>query len=1057
MTATKVQVPQPPLKPIIGNLRSIDPEAGIQSLMSLAEEYGSFFRLRILDREFYVVSSQELMDELSDETRFRKKLHNSLKSVRAFAGDGLFTAYGDEPNWAKAHRLLMPAFGPIAIRGMFDKMLDIADQMLVRWERFGPDSAIDVSDNMTRLTLDTIALCAFSTRFNSFYQDGMHPFVDAMVRALTETGERGRRPKVVNALLRAKTRQFEADQALMRDVAQRLIADRRADPDGAAKDDLLAIMLSGVDPATGERLSDENIGFQLVTFLIAGHETTSGLLSFATYLLLRNPEVLTKARAVVDDVLGDEMPREEHLPRLRYIEQILMETLRLWPTAPGFALEPLADTVLGGRYELTPEDMILVLAPSLHRDPKVWGDDAEAFRPERFAPENAELLPPNAWKPFGTGARACIGRPFAMQEALLVVAMMLQRFDIVLDDPGYQLKIHETLTIKPDGLRIRARARRDTRVARASASTTPQRPLARRRVAPHHGPLTPLLVLHGGNTGSSEAFAARIAGDAEANGFAATLAPLDEAVDRFPKDGAVVVVTASYEGQAPDNARKFVAWADALGEDALAGSSYAVFGCGNRQWARTFQAIPKRIDVALERAGAVRLLPRGEADSGGDFFGAFDEWYAGLWTTLGQVYGKRVLDVAEKEPLTIEFVRESREAALRLGEQQLGVVVVSTELVDMTKPGARSKRHVEIALPAGMTYRSGDYLAVLARNPGETVGRALRRFGVSHDGEVVLRRPGGGASLPLDRPIAVGEILSGYVELNQPATRAQVARLAELAQCPPERVDLERLADADYDMRVLEERLSVLNLLERFQTVAIDLAEFLSMLPPMRARQYSISSSPLWRPDHVTLTVAVVDAPAFAGEGRFLGVASNHLANAATGDRVSVAVRPSNARFHPPADPAVPIVMICAGSGVAPFRGFLQERAAQKAAGRVVGAALLFFGVDAPDMDFLYRDEFASWERAGVVTVLPAFSEAPMDDVRFVQDLVWKERRRIEQMFRQGAMVYLCGDGRRMAPAARSALIAIYREATGADEAAASTWADEMEHERGRFVSDVFA
>ena len=122
-----------------------------------------------------------------------------------------------------------------------------------------------------------------------------------------------------------------------------------------------------------------------------------------------------------------------------------------------------------------------------------------------------------------------------------------------------------------------------------------------------------------------------------------------------------------------------------------------------------------------------------------------------------------------------------------------------------------------------------------------------------------------------------------------------------------------------------------------------------------------------------------------------------------------------------------------------------------------MSSALLFFGVDAPDVDFLYREEFASWERAGVVTVLPAFSEEPEDGVRFVQDLVWKERRRIETAFREGAMVYVCGDGRRMAPAVRDALVAIYREATGADEAAASTWADEMEHERGRFVSDVFA
>lgn len=131
----------------------------------------------------------------------------------------------------------------------------------------------------------------------------------------------------------------------------------------------------------------------MVTFLIAGHETTSGLLSFATYLLLKNPDVLQKARGIVDEVLGDETPRVEHLAQLRYIEQILMESLRIWPTAAIFAVKPLADTMLAGKYPLTTEDSVMILEPMLHRDPAVWGEDVEAFVPERFAPENAEKLP----------------------------------------------------------------------------------------------------------------------------------------------------------------------------------------------------------------------------------------------------------------------------------------------------------------------------------------------------------------------------------------------------------------------------------------------------------------------------------------------------------------------------------------------------------------------------------------------------------------------------------------------------------------------------------------
>ena len=1053
-------VPQPPLKPIIGNLAELQGGTPIQAMMRLSRTYGAFFKLTILDRTFYVASSQELVNELCDESRFGKRIQGALQEIRAVVGDGLFTAHSHEPNWAKAHRILMPAFGPIAIRGMFDSMLDIADQMFVRWERFGANAVIDVADNMTRLTLDTIALCAFDYRFNSFYQDEMHPFVSAMVGALQEAGERTRRPKLVSNLMLSKARQFQADRELLASVARQLIAERRRDPAGGEKRDLLNLMLNGVDPVTGEKLSDENIGYQMVTFLIAGHETTSGLLSFATYLLLKNPAVLQKARGIVDEVLGQEMPRVEHLAQLRDIEQILMESLRLWPTAAAFSVRPLEDTVLAGKYPLTTEDTVLVLEPMLHRDPKVWGDDVEAFRPERFAPENASNLPPNAWKPFGNGARACIGRPFAMQEAQLVLSMMLQRFDIVLDDPSYTLKVKETLTLKPEGLRIRAKARRSAgSLLRSAVPAAPQRALSPQAttLGTTDAAAAPLLVLYGSNSGSSEAFANRIAGEAPARGYAPTVAAMDDYAGNLPKEGTIIVVTASYEGQPPDNARQFVSYVEALPQGALAGARFAVFGCGNRQWARTYQAIPKRVDAAFANAGATRIADRGETDSGGDFFGAFDEWYADLLPQLGKALGKDVAIVPAAAGLEVEFVKAGRESALRLGDLQQGTVVENRELVDLSAPGARSKRHIEFALPEGMTYRAGDYLAVLARNPDTAVDRVVRRLGLTSDTLVVLRREGSVASLPTGRPTSCGELLSNYVELAQPATRTQVAALAAATACPPEKAELETMAAEQYEALVLERRCSVIDLLERFQSCALGFGPYLDMLPPMRARQYSISSSPLWRPDHVTLTVAVVDAPALSGAGRFQGVASSYLAHLQPGDRVSLAVRPSNARFHPPADPRTPIVMICAGSGVAPFRGFLQDRAAQKQGGQEVGPALLFFGTNHPDVDYLYREEFAQWQAAGVATPLPAFFQKPEGEVSFVQHRVWAERARVSELFRQGATVYVCGDGRYMAPAVRETLVRIYKEASGASDSDAERWADDVEHEHGRYVSDVFA
>ncbi|MDR6147820.1 cytochrome P450/flavodoxin [Sphingomonas sp. SORGH_AS870] len=716
-------IPQPKGYPLIGNIAALDPKAPVQSLMRLARKHGPLFRIEMFGRGLVIVGSQALTEELCDETRFKKALHRPLQEARYVGGDGLFTAHDEEPNWGKAHRLLMPAFGPLGLRSMFDRMYDIAEQMMVRWERFGEGATIDVADNMTRLTLDTIALCAFDYRFNSFYQDAMHPFVAAMVGALEESGRRSRLPPGAGKLMLLRNRRFEADIRILRDVSDLLIAERHGDPRLGERGDLLDRMLTARDPETGEMLSRENIGYQMITFLVAGHETTSGLLSFATWLLLTHPEALAKAQAHVDDVLGGHVPTIDDIGRLTYVEQVLQETLRLWPTAPAFGVHPREATTIGGRYAVSPDDTLLILTPVLHRDPTVW-DEPEAFRPERFAPEAAAKLPPHAWKPFGNGQRACIGRGFAMQEAILVMALMLQRFDISLADRDYKLVVSETLTLKPANLHIHAR-RRDGATARprSTAQDAPTRPLTA-PTEPSPGDNGPLLVLYGSNTGTSEAFAQRIGADAAVQGYAATVAPLDDYASGLPEGVPLIVATASYEGRPPDNAARFVTWVEGLPDHALDGRRYAVFGCGNRQWARTWQAIPKRVDAALAKAGAQALHPRGEGDAAGDLFGAFETWYAGLWPSLAASQGREPAVQAQPR-IDVEVRRGTRERLLKLDELRHGTVLANRELVDLHRPSARSKRHIEIALPKGMTYRAGDYLAVLPSNPPETVRRAL--------------------------------------------------------------------------------------------------------------------------------------------------------------------------------------------------------------------------------------------------------------------------------------------------------------------------------------------
>jgi cytochrome P450/NADPH-cytochrome P450 reductase len=1054
-------IPQPPTRPIIGNLHLIEQKHVVASLMKLSKTYGGIFRMSLFKRSFLVASSQEIVNELSDTTRFEKIVSGPLLEYRDFAGDGLFTAHTREPNWGKAHRILMPAFGPLGVRDMFDQMLEIANQMFLRWERFGPEATIDVSEDMTRLTLDTIALCGFGYRFNSFYQEDLHPFVTSMVGALEEGTNRVRRPNFVQPLMVKTNNAYQADIEYMRQIGQELIDKRREAPSTEGFTDLLSRMLAAVDPESGEKLDDENMIYQMVTFLIAGHETTSATLSFAIEFLLHNPDVLQQAREVVDNVLGTQTPRFEHLQHLTYIEQILMETLRLWPPAPAFTVRPIENTLLAGEYEVTRRDPITVLIPSLHRDPKVWGDEPEKFDPDRFATEQAKKLPPNAWKPFGNGARACIGRPFAMQEAQLVLCMMLQRFDFEFVDPDYQPVIINQASLKPGNLKIKARARilakdldtpksKDT--SRSDARTTKKQNNVDASV-PSMKNLTALTIAYGSNAGSAEAFAQKLAQEAPFYGFAPSLMPLNKLVNTLHETKALAVVTASYEGQSPDNANKFIPYVESGDIDPLTDIKFGVFGCGNRQWARTYQAIPTLVDAALHTAGAERITALGAGDSGGNFFAAFDQWSADFWQNLCLQYGKKRPNAARSSSIKVEYVAEHRASLLNIKGMALGEVLSNECLVDMSFANARAKNHLEIKLPTHMSYCAGDYLDVMVSNSSDQVKRVLRRFGLSAD--LLISLQGQPSNLPSDRPVSCSDLLTHYVELAQPATRSQIVAMQGKTKCPLGEAQLQQLAGDDYEIKVIKKRLSVIDILEHTPACELSFEELLNMLPPMRSRQYSISSSPLVQPDTASLTIAVVDAPAWSQRGHYKGVASGFLAERLPGDRISVAVRPGSQHFRLPEDVLRPIIMVCAGSGIAPFRGFIQQKKAQYDNGIKTGPIHLFFGVRHPECDFLYKDYFKSLVATGLIHTHFSFSKKTDETIKYVQEKLWSERLQVGELLDAGAKILVCGDGAYMEPAIRQALLKIQASRHNLDRAESEVWLKKMIEEHA-YSADVF-
>ncbi|KAE8351236.1 cytochrome P450 [Aspergillus coremiiformis] len=1046
MGQTKIiPIPEPRGIPLLGNAFDVDSKAPEQSLQRLAENYGPIFRLNIAGARRVFISTHELVDEICDEERFTKIVTAGLRELRNGAQDGLFTAdYPGEENWAIAHRVLIPAFGPLMIRAMYDDMYDIASQLALKWARQGSNTSIMATDDFTRLTLDTITLCSMGTRFNSFYREELHPFIKAVITLLQGSSDRTFRPTFFNNLPTWENKKYWSDISFLRTLSQELVDARRNNPED--KKDLLNALILGRDVQTGQYLSDDSIVNNLITFLIAGHETTSVTLSFLFYYLLRTPHAYQRAQEEVDLVVGQRKITVEDLPKLPYIAASLRETLRLQSPVPliAFHAHPTKNnedpvTLGKGKYALNKDEPVIVIMGKFHRDPKVYGEDAEEFEPERMLDRNFETLPQNAWKPFGNGMRGCIGRPFAWQEMLLVVAMLLQSFNFQNDNLDYELRIKQTLTIKPDGFQMKATLRRGLDAAKLASllnsngdSFSEGLPIwdgkykTQRDLQSH---FQPMHIFFGSNTGTCEALARRLAKDSLGYGFTATVGCLNSAMEDVPRGNPVAIITASYEGQPPDNAAHFFEWLSGLRGAELGGVNYAVFGCGHHDWSATFYRIPRTTDHLVEKHGGTRLCDMGMADAANsDMFSDFDTWSESIfWPAVNSKFGRTSSGGAmHSSESTLQVDVSSGMRASTLGLQLQEGCVIENNL--LTAPDVPAKRILQFKLPSDMAYHCGDYLTVLPVNPDHVVRRAIRRFNISWDAMLTVWKPSQASdditSMPLETPISAFELFSTYVELSQPASKRDLTTLATAAITDTDaQAELQSLASNPnrFIAEVINDRLSPLDILVRYPSINLPLNAFLAMLPPMRVRQYSISSSPLANPSTCSITFSVLNSPHLAmGDKGFVGVASTYLSELQPGDRAQIGVRASNNRgFKPPLDEETPMIMACAGSGLAPFRGFIMDRAEKIRARRAeddhsgistLASAILYIGCRTKGKDDIHAAELDEWARQGAVDIRWAYSR-PTDGSRgrHIQDRMLEDRDELLELIDQGARVYVCG------------------------------------------------
>ncbi|MGB8403697.1 MAG: cytochrome P450 [Mycobacterium sp.] len=461
---TTATFPHPPWRlPIVGDLLTTNLITPCQGLAKDLVAHGGTVEQRLFSWPVLVTSRVDLINDVNDETVWEKHVAPSLRKLRPVAGDGLFTAYNHEPNWSKAHNILTPAFTKTAMSGYHASMLATVEELISAWSAAADHNQwIDIPSEANRLTTEIVARAGIGHSFNQLGDTTEDPFIVTVQRELTYANRRTDAIPFYDKLFRQGDRaQHHTDKAALRAQVAELIDARRAAP-SAAGADMLDIMLTSTDPDSGERLDDANIINQILTLLVAGSETSANAIAFALHYLAQNPALAGAAREELDQRWPTrDVPviAFDDVAKLRYLRRIVDETLRLWPIAPGYFRQAKSDTTIGPeRYPFKAGDWIFVLLLAAHRDPATWGPDAGEFDPDRFLTERIRELPAHVYKPFGTGARACIGRQFAIHEIMLSLAAILHQFDLE-PERGYALKVSETLTLKPEALRLRLRRR----------------------------------------------------------------------------------------------------------------------------------------------------------------------------------------------------------------------------------------------------------------------------------------------------------------------------------------------------------------------------------------------------------------------------------------------------------------------------------------------------------------------------------------------------------------------------------------------------------------------
>ncbi|KAK3361803.1 cytochrome P450 [Lasiosphaeria ovina] len=457
--ATPTSIPQPPGIPLVGNLLDVDPSNTWWSLKKLAEKYGEIFQIKVLGHTIVFVASVALAEEICDEKRFRKFVGGPIVQIRDTVHDSLFTAYDNEESWGIAHRIIAPLLSTQSIAAHLDEVMQCTDELIAKWKGLGANRQTQPLNDLNNLNLEATTLTLFGKKLNSI-NGPPHPVIGAMEDATSEAMKRPNRPKLLNWLVYGG--KWKKSAKILRAYGAELVEYRKRNP--TDRHDLLWALLNGTDPESGKALTESQVIDEIVTMPI-GSSTAPCAIAANILFLTQNPDVVVKARAELDAVVGGGPLKPEHVSELPYITAIVRETLRLSFAAPGFNIEPIPQKgdespvlLAGGKYQVAHDQAMIIVLAGVNRDPAVF-EDPLAFRPERMLGDAFAALPAGAKKWFGNGKRECIGKHWAWDFLVVVTAKLIKDLDFEAADPAYELKQDGWFNVRPVDFSVKVKAR----------------------------------------------------------------------------------------------------------------------------------------------------------------------------------------------------------------------------------------------------------------------------------------------------------------------------------------------------------------------------------------------------------------------------------------------------------------------------------------------------------------------------------------------------------------------------------------------------------------------